>query len=171
MHRDEKKGLVSAVMDGINSAKGQYILVMDADLSHSPEVIPKMIEEISSPDVDIVVASRYIRGGAITGWPFKRRLISKGAIIDSKAEDQATPLEAAEKEKQKAQLESQLSGLDRKKGRSFSMPLTEQQQHGAYVGFQNVSLLDSSKRIEHHLSKIERHLSKNPPHRDRDVRF
>jgi dolichol-phosphate mannosyltransferase len=80
MHRDEKKGLVSAVMDGINSAKGQYILVMDADLSHSPEVIPKMVEKISSPDVDIVVASRYTRGGSITGWPFKRRLISKGAI-------------------------------------------------------------------------------------------
>ena len=80
MHRDEKKGLVSAVMDGIKSSKGQYILVMDADLSHSPDVIPKMVEELSSPDVDIVVASRYVRGGSIIGWPFKRRLISKGAV-------------------------------------------------------------------------------------------
>lgn len=80
MHRDEKKGLVSAIMDGIKSSKGQYILVMDADLSHSPDVIPKMVEELSSPDVDIVVASRYVRGGSIIGWPFKRRLISKGAV-------------------------------------------------------------------------------------------
>jgi len=80
IHRDEKKGLVSAVMDGIKSSKGQYILVMDADLSHSPDVIPKMVEELSSPDVDIVVASRYTRGGSIIGWPFKRRLISKGAV-------------------------------------------------------------------------------------------
>ena len=80
IHRDEKMGLVSAVMDGINSSKGQYIVVMDADLSHSPEVIPKMVEELHSPEVDIVVASRYIRGGSIIGWPFKRRLISKGAV-------------------------------------------------------------------------------------------
>lgn len=80
MHRDEKKGLVSAIMDGIKSSKGQYILVMDADFSHSPDVIPKMVKELSSPDVDIVVASRYVRGGSIIGWPFKRRLISKGAV-------------------------------------------------------------------------------------------
>jgi dolichol-phosphate mannosyltransferase len=80
IHRNEKKGLVSAVMDGIKSSKGQYIVVMDADLSHSPEVIPKMVEELHSPEVDIVVASRYARGGSIIGWPFKRRLISKGAV-------------------------------------------------------------------------------------------
>jgi dolichol-phosphate mannosyltransferase len=80
IHRHEKRGLVSAIMEGIKSSKGQYILVMDADLSHSPDVIPKMVEELSRPDTDIVVASRYIRGGSIIGWPFKRRLISKGAI-------------------------------------------------------------------------------------------
>jgi len=80
IHRDEKKGLVSAVMDGIKSSKGQHILVMDADLSHSPDIIPKMVKELSSSDVDIVVASRYIKGGSIIGWPFKRRLISKGAV-------------------------------------------------------------------------------------------
>jgi dolichol-phosphate mannosyltransferase len=80
IHRDEKKGLVSAIMEGIKSSKGQYILVMDADLSHSPNVIPRMVHELSSPGVDIVVASRYVRGGSIIGWPFKRRLISKGAV-------------------------------------------------------------------------------------------
>lgn len=80
IHRDEKRGLVSAIMDGIKSSKGQYIVVMDADLSHSPEVIPKMVEELSNPDTDIVVASRYTKGGSIIGWPFKRRLISKGAV-------------------------------------------------------------------------------------------
>jgi dolichol-phosphate mannosyltransferase len=80
IHRDEKKGLVSAITEGIKSSKGQYILVMDADLSHSPEVIPKMIHELRSLDTDIVVASRYVKGGSIIGWPFKRRLISKGAV-------------------------------------------------------------------------------------------
>jgi dolichol-phosphate mannosyltransferase len=80
IQRNEKKGLVSAVMDGIKSSQGQYIVVMDADLSHSPEIIPKMVEELHGSDVDIVVASRYTRGGSIIGWPFKRRLISKGAV-------------------------------------------------------------------------------------------
>ncbi len=67
-------------MEGIRSSKGRNILVMDADLSHSPDVIPRMVRELSSPDTDIVVASRYVRGGSIIGWPFKRRLISKGAV-------------------------------------------------------------------------------------------
>jgi dolichol-phosphate mannosyltransferase len=79
IHRDEKKGLVSAIMEGIRASKGQNILVMDADLSHSPDVIPRMVRELG-PNTDIVVASRYVRGGSITGWPFKRRLISKGAV-------------------------------------------------------------------------------------------
>ena len=80
IHRDDKKGLVSAIMEGIKFSKGKYILVMDADLSHSPEVIPKMVHELRNPDTDIVVASRYVGGGSIIGWPFKRRLISKGAV-------------------------------------------------------------------------------------------
>jgi dolichol-phosphate mannosyltransferase len=80
IRRDGKRGLVSAIMEGIKFSKGQSVLVMDADLSHSPDSIPKMIHELSSPDIDIVVASRYMSGGSIIGWPFKRRLISKGAI-------------------------------------------------------------------------------------------
>lgn len=80
IHRNEKMGLVSAIMEGIKFSKGQYILVMDADLSHSPDMIPKMVHELRSPDIDIVVASRYARGGSIKGWPFKRRMISRGAI-------------------------------------------------------------------------------------------
>jgi dolichol-phosphate mannosyltransferase len=80
VHRSQKSGLVSAILEGIKSSTGQYILVMDADLSHSPEVIPKMISELEKPETDIVVASRYAIGGSIIGWPIKRRLLSKGAI-------------------------------------------------------------------------------------------
>ena len=80
IHRPEKKGLVSAILEGIRSSKGQIILVMDADFSHSPSLIPKMVHELMNSDVDIVVASRYIEGGRIRGWPLKRRLISKGAV-------------------------------------------------------------------------------------------
>lgn len=80
VHRPEKKGLVSAILEGIRCSKGQYILVMDADFSHSPTIIPNMLNELVSTDVDIVVASRYAEGGRIRGWPLKRRLISKGAV-------------------------------------------------------------------------------------------
>jgi dolichol-phosphate mannosyltransferase len=80
IHRSRKDGLVSAILEGIRSSNGQYVLVMDADFSHSPETIPKMISELENPDIDIVVASRYAKGGSIVGWPLKRKLISKGAI-------------------------------------------------------------------------------------------
>jgi dolichol-phosphate mannosyltransferase len=80
LRRAGKKGLVSAVLEGIALSKGVYILVMDADFSHSPSIIPKMIHELVTSDVEIVVASRYTDGGSIIGWPFKRRLISRGAV-------------------------------------------------------------------------------------------
>jgi dolichol-phosphate mannosyltransferase len=80
IHRQEKGGLVSAILEGIRISTGQYVLVMDADFSHSPLLIPKMVQELMNSEVDIVVASRYVEGGKIRGWPLKRRLISKGAV-------------------------------------------------------------------------------------------
>ncbi len=77
--RTNKRGLSSAIVKGIEHAKGDAVVVMDSDLSHPTQTIPKMIEELHKSDCDIVVASRYIKGGSISGWPFKRKLISKGA--------------------------------------------------------------------------------------------
>jgi dolichol-phosphate mannosyltransferase len=77
--RADKYGLMSAILQGIQDSSGEYILVMDADLSHSPEVIPMMIDEIQNSDYDIIIGSRYIKGGSIIGWPFRRRVISIGA--------------------------------------------------------------------------------------------
>jgi dolichol-phosphate mannosyltransferase len=80
LHRPEKKGLIPAILEGIGYSSGRYILVMDADFSHSPERIPEMVTELEDPKIDMVVASRYARGGSIKGWPLRRRLISKGAV-------------------------------------------------------------------------------------------
>lgn len=77
--RENKRGLSSAIVKGIEHAKGEAVVVMDSDLSHPPQTVPKMIEELRKSGCDIVVASRYIKGGSISGWPFKRKLISKGA--------------------------------------------------------------------------------------------
>ncbi|MGI0088554.1 MAG: glycosyltransferase [Nitrosotalea sp.] len=77
--RKDERGLSSAILAGIRASSGESVVVMDSDFSHPPETITKMIEELKKSDCDIVVASRYVEGGSITGWPFKRKLISKGA--------------------------------------------------------------------------------------------
>ena len=52
---------------------------MDADLSHHPKFIPKMIEVMDATKVEIVTGTRYALGGGVYGWDFKRKLTSKGA--------------------------------------------------------------------------------------------
>jgi len=79
IHRKTERGLSSAILTGINCAKGDAVVVMDSDFSHPPQTIPKMIEELQESECDIVVASRYVDGGSVKGWPFKRKIISKGA--------------------------------------------------------------------------------------------
>ena len=79
--RPEKSGLSSAVLDGIKSAKGDIIGVMDGDLSHDPVIIPKMIDAIARQKNQLVVGSRYIKGGKIENWPLSRRIISWVAVL------------------------------------------------------------------------------------------
>jgi len=78
--RQNKRGLASAVVDGLSQVTGQIVGVMDADLQHPPEVIPDLLKEIEN-GADMVIASRYVRGGAHQGWRLDRRIISKGAIF------------------------------------------------------------------------------------------
>ncbi|HET7147776.1 MAG TPA: glycosyltransferase [Candidatus Nitrosopolaris sp.] len=77
VRRENKNGLISAILKGIKSSTGKYILVMDADFSHPPETVPLLINELLRDPNSIVVASRYIRGGSIRGWPYKRLLLSR----------------------------------------------------------------------------------------------
>ena len=80
--RKDKKGLASAVVDGIALTDSDVILVMDADLQHPPEVIPSLLEAIDS-GADIAIGSRYVPGGGCEGWSLLRRVISKGAAFIS----------------------------------------------------------------------------------------
>lgn len=80
VHRPEKRGLASAVMDGASVARGEILTVMDADLSHPPEALPALLSALAS-GAEIVIASRYVAGGGIRGWPFMRRLISRTATV------------------------------------------------------------------------------------------
>jgi dolichol-phosphate mannosyltransferase len=79
IHQENKKGLIPAIIRGVESSVGDMILVMDADFSHPPEAIPRIIDELTEEPNCIVVASRYVDGGSILGWPYKRRIISNAA--------------------------------------------------------------------------------------------
>jgi dolichol-phosphate mannosyltransferase len=83
--RKEKTGLISAIQDGINSSISDFVIVMDADLSHSPSYLNSLIKEIKNSKSDIVIASRYLKNGKILGWPKKRVFYSKAATFISKS--------------------------------------------------------------------------------------
>ena len=78
--REGKKGLATAVLDGIDIARHDTVLVMDADLQHPPEVVPSVIQAMDE-GADVAVASRYVPGGGNVGWSKLRQVISNGAIL------------------------------------------------------------------------------------------
>ena len=79
VHRTGKEGLIPAILDGVRQSSGTNVLIMDADFSHPPEVIPKMMKELKRNPNSIVIGSRYIEGGKVVGWPARRKILSKGA--------------------------------------------------------------------------------------------
>ena len=79
VRRPGRLGLATAVIDGWNSARGEILGVMDADLQHPPEVLSSLAEAMRDSEVDVVVASRYIAGGSTSQWSWLRRFMSKGA--------------------------------------------------------------------------------------------
>ena len=79
VHRTAKEGLIPAILDGVRQSRGTNVLIMDADFSHPPEVIPKMMSELKRNPNSIVIGSRYIEGGKVVGWPARRKILSKGA--------------------------------------------------------------------------------------------
>jgi len=78
--RPGKMGLSSAVVEGLELAEGEVVAVMDADLQHPPELLPELYRKVME-GCDIVIASRYVEGGSVTGWGLIRRMISKGSIL------------------------------------------------------------------------------------------
>ncbi|KYN20671.1 hypothetical protein ALC57_06988 [Trachymyrmex cornetzi] len=77
--REKKLGLGTAYMHGIKYATGNFIVIMDADLSHHPKFIPKMAELQRYLNLDVVSGTRYAQGGGVYGWDFKRKLVSRSA--------------------------------------------------------------------------------------------
>ncbi len=85
MKRSGKLGLGTAYIAGFNwGIERQYdvIMHMDADFSHNPRYIPEFFEAIKTND--LVLGSRYIKGGGVVNWGLKRKLISMGGSIYSR---------------------------------------------------------------------------------------
>lgn len=72
--RHQKMGLGSAYKDGLKLCSGSIIVEMDADLSHDPNELDKILKALEIND--IVIGSRYIYGGKIVGWKWYRKIIS-----------------------------------------------------------------------------------------------
>ena len=70
-------GLAAAVMAGARAAAGDVLVIMDADLSHPPERIHDLLAPLFSNRANMVVGSRYIRGGSTPGWPLWRKALSR----------------------------------------------------------------------------------------------
>jgi dolichol-phosphate mannosyltransferase len=79
IHRSGKLGLGSAVIEGFAAAESDIVGVMDADLSHPPELIPTLLAAVNARSLDMVVASRYIRGGGTRSWSVLRLVLSRVA--------------------------------------------------------------------------------------------
>ncbi|XP_025787575.1 dolichol-phosphate mannosyltransferase subunit 1 isoform X1 [Puma concolor] len=77
--REKKLGLGTAYIHGMKHATGNYIIIMDADLSHHPKFIPEFIRKQKEGNFDIVSGTRYKGNGGVYGWDLKRKIISRGA--------------------------------------------------------------------------------------------
>jgi dolichol-phosphate mannosyltransferase len=83
-HRAAKQGLGRAYLDGFGVALGggpTVVIQMDADFSHDPAVLPALVAPIEAGEADLVIGSRYTKGGGVVDWGVGRRLISRGGSI------------------------------------------------------------------------------------------
>jgi len=81
VHRAGKLGLGTAVVEGFERASAPVVGVIDADLSHPPEMLPRMLAVMTRSSADLVIGSRYIPGGGTRNWTFSRRLMSRVACL------------------------------------------------------------------------------------------
>ena len=84
LHRTEKAGLGAAYIAGFRwglAREYNTIVEMDADGSHAPEDLPRLLDAVG--DADLAIGSRYVPGGSVVNWPVKRQVLSRGANLYS----------------------------------------------------------------------------------------
>jgi len=83
-HRPGKAGLGRAYLDGFRvalRAGARIVCQMDADFSHDPAFLPSLVAPIEAGEADLVIGSRYTRGGRVEDWGLGRRLVSRGGSL------------------------------------------------------------------------------------------
>ena len=84
LHRPAKQGLGVAYRDGfrwvLERPDARAVVQMDADFSHDPADLPRLLAPLMG-NADLVLGTRYMRGGSTVGWPWYRRLISRGGTL------------------------------------------------------------------------------------------
>ena len=86
LHRERKEGLGRAYLAGFAIALdngAELVLEMDADFSHDPADLPRLIA--AAEHADLVLGSRYVPGGGVTSWGRLRRLLSRGGSAYARA--------------------------------------------------------------------------------------
>jgi dolichol-phosphate mannosyltransferase len=81
IHRAGKLGLGTAVIAGFDASDAEIVGVLDADLSHPPGLVPRMLSAMHEQRADIVIGSRYIPGGGTGDWGLARVLMSRFACV------------------------------------------------------------------------------------------
>lgn len=79
--RPKKLGLGTAYVHGLKHASGNFVVIMDADLSHHPKYLPSLIKKQMETGASIVTGTRYVKDGGVHGWNLKRKLTSRGANV------------------------------------------------------------------------------------------
>ena len=86
LHRPLKAGLGRAYLAGFERAlqtDAELVIEMDADFSHDPADLPRLVE--AAADADVVLGSRYVAGGGVVDWGLPRRLLSRGGSLYARA--------------------------------------------------------------------------------------
>lgn len=80
--RQGERGLATAVLYGLRTAEAKTCVVMDADFSHPPDAVPRLVSAIRDSDCDMAIGSRYVVGGSLDpNWSWARRWNSRVASL------------------------------------------------------------------------------------------
>jgi dolichol-phosphate mannosyltransferase len=79
--RYDNHGLSPSLYEGLLLSPTNLVQCIDCDFSHPPELIPEFYRSLKEENVDMVIGSRYVRGGGSVNWPLIRRILSYGAAV------------------------------------------------------------------------------------------
>jgi len=122
--RAGKLGLGTAYVHGLQFARGNFVIIMDADFSHHPKFISEMIRVQKAGNYDIVTGTRYAGTGGVYGWDLKRKVVSRGAnlLADTVLRPGVSDLTGSFRLYKKAVLQKVISSTE-SKGYTFQMEM------------------------------------------------